>query len=119
ALCNAHHLRELTFLEEELHQAWAGRLKALLREMRMAVAQARTTGASRLPFSQRDAFRARYEALLGEGVAASPRSPPPSGALAGAPRRRGRRNQTPAPHRLDRRWTCEDGAPLLLHECAV
>src|SRR5262249_56357968 len=33
ALCNAHHLRELTFLEEELHQAWAGQLKALLREM--------------------------------------------------------------------------------------
>jgi hypothetical protein len=27
ALCNAHHLRELTLVEEELHQPWAGRLK--------------------------------------------------------------------------------------------
>ena len=30
ALCNIHHLRELTFLEEEYHQAWAKDLKALL-----------------------------------------------------------------------------------------
>jgi transposase len=32
ALCNAHHLHELTFLEEELQQAWAGQLNALLGE---------------------------------------------------------------------------------------
>src|SRR5260221_11000940 len=30
ALCNIHHLRELTFLEEEYHQAWAKDLKGLL-----------------------------------------------------------------------------------------
>jgi transposase len=31
ALCNAHHVRELTFAEEELRQGWAGQLKTLLR----------------------------------------------------------------------------------------
>jgi transposase len=47
ALCNAHHLRELTFVEEELHQMWAGGLKRLLCEMRSAVELARAAGTSR------------------------------------------------------------------------
>jgi transposase len=41
ALCNIHHLRELTFLEEQQHQSWATDLKALLLELKHAVEQAR------------------------------------------------------------------------------
>lgn len=117
ALCNAHHLRELTFVEEELHQPWAGQLKRLLREMRMAVEQARSAGATQLERAVRDDFIARYEALLGQGLAQNPQPPPPAGE-ARKPRR-GRRKQSPVRNLLDRLWMHEDEALLFLDDFAV
>ena len=113
ALCNAHHLRELTFVHEELQQAWAGQLKDLLRQMRSAVEQARSAGATALEPSVRDDFVARYEALLGEGLANNPQPPP-----AGTPRR-GRSKQSPARNLLDRLWTYEHEALRFLDDFAV
>jgi transposase len=113
ALCNAHHLRELTFVEEELQQAWAGQLKHLLREMRTAVEQARAAGAAQLQRALRDDFIARYEALLGQGLAQNP-LPPPSGKP-----RRGRRKQSPVRNLLDRLWTYEHEALLFLDDFSV
>jgi hypothetical protein len=113
ALCNAHHLRELTFVEEELKQAWAGRLKALLREMYATVEQARTAGATSLAQTTRDAFVARYEMLLGQGVMQNPQPPTPY------PRRRGRRKQSPVRNLLDRLWTYEQEALAFLDDFAV
>src|SRR5260221_7804831 len=56
ALCNAHHLRELTFVEAEVHQPWAGQLKALLREMHTTVEQARAAGVPQLERTVRERF---------------------------------------------------------------
>jgi transposase len=113
ALCNAHHLRELTFVEEELQQEWAGNLKTLLREMRTAVEQARSAGAAWLERGVRDDFIARYEALLGDGLAQNP-LPPPVG-----PPRRGRRKQSPVRNLLDRLWTYQHEALRFLDDFAV
>jgi transposase len=115
ALCNAHHLRELTFVEEELQQPWAGHLKALLREMHTAVEQARGAGAAHLPQTTRDAFVARYEALLGQGVTHNPLPKP----LTPPPRRRGRRKQSLVRNLLDRLWTYEHEALAFLEDFAV
>jgi transposase len=113
ALCNAHHMRELTFVEEELQQEWAGRLKQLLRQMRTAVEHARAAGATQLDRAVRDDFIARYEVLLGEGLEQNPQ-PPPLGQ-----RRRGRRKQSPVRNLLDRLWTYEHEALLFLDDFAV
>jgi transposase len=113
ALCNAHHLRELTFVEEELQQVWAGKLRALFCDMRAAVEHARLAGATRSRRVVPDDFVARYEALLGDGLAQNP-LPPPHGAP-----RRGRRKQSPERNFLDRLWTYEHEALRFLDDFAV
>ncbi len=75
ALCNAHHLRELTFVEEHLGQHWAKDLKEVLREIKQAVDDARGQGLTALPTEARQAFARRSDALLEEGMRANP--PPP------------------------------------------
>lgn len=98
ALCNAHHLRELTWVEEQDHQAWAGALATLLRQIKRTVAAARERGHLALPARTRARFRRRYARLLAAGLAANP---PPSPSAAGPPRR-GRRKQSKAKNLLDR-----------------
>jgi transposase len=95
ALCNIHHLRELTFLEEQEQQPWAQELNALLLEMKGAVEQARARREQQLPQAERRAFVAHYEDLLAAGRAASPPPERPPG-------QRGRVKQSPAGNLLER-----------------
>jgi len=95
-LCNAHHLRELTFLEEEEQLVWAGKLKRLLVEMKTAVERAVAAGQSALAASQRQSFVRRYGRLLRQGLAGeSQKEPPKSG-------KRGKKKQSKAKNLLDR-----------------
>ncbi len=96
APCNAHHLRELAWVEEQDGQAWAGEMAALLRRIKQTVDAARERGQATVPIRTRRRFRQRYARLLAEGLAANP--PPPD---AGPPRR-GRRKQSKAKNLLDR-----------------
>jgi transposase len=95
ALCNIHHLRELTFLEEQYQQAWAKELKDLLRAMQTAADQARAQGLRQLPTAQRAPLLARYHELLAAGLAANPPPVRPPG-------RRGRVAQSPTRNLLER-----------------
>jgi transposase len=95
ALCNIHHLRELTFLEEQYQQSWATDLKALLLGMKHGVEQAQARGDTALPDVERHALRARYHALVAAGLAAHP---PPQR----RPGQRGRLKQSPTRNLLER-----------------
>jgi len=97
ALCNAHHLRELAWVEEQDGQSWATGMAALLRAIKAAVDTARAAGSPRLPARARATFRHRYACVIVAGLAANP--PPPPDA---APPRRGRRTQSKAKNLLDR-----------------
>jgi transposase len=89
-LCNAHHLRELTYLFEEMSQVWAKRLIDWLTETCHEVHAAKGI----LSPERRDHILGLYADILGEGEAANPRAPP-SG-------RRGRSKQSKATNWLAR-----------------
>jgi transposase len=114
ALCNVHHLRELTFLEEQYQQAWAGEMKMLLREMKAVTQDMRRGGHVRLPAAERAAFVARYQALLASGLAANP---PP--ARTRAPGQRGRLAQSPARNLLERLLLQQDQALAFLDDLTI
>lgn len=114
ALCNVHHLRELTFVEEVERQAWAKDLKELLLGMRAAADQARAHGWTQVPDRQRTAFRRQYRALL---ACARRANPPPD-----TPRRpgqRGRQAQSPTRNLLARLTLHEDQVLAFLDDLTI
>lgn len=86
ALCNVHHLRELTFIAEQYHQAWAGEGKKLLQELHQAVATARAAGQDHLDPATVTRAHQRYRAVARAGLAANPPQPKAPGAP-GPPKR--------------------------------
>ncbi len=112
ALCNVHHLRELTFLAEEQQQVWADQMITLLLDIKAAVEQARAQGRTSLhPLEVQD-WKARYEALLDEGYQANPPESPPV-------IKKGRRKQSAARNLLDRLSKHQEAVLLFLDNFAV
>lgn len=64
ALCNAHHLRELTFIHEQYQQQWAADLRHWLCRIKASVENARQSGHNALPFDQMAYLQLRYDRLL-------------------------------------------------------
>jgi transposase len=68
-LCNAHHLRELTYVHEELGQAWAGDMISLLKH-----AHQKAQSGKLLDPQQIEHMRYVYEVILDQGDTANPRN---------------------------------------------
>jgi transposase len=89
-LCNAHHLRELTYVDEQLKQGWARKMIELL----VAASREVALAAQPLDRKRQAYYRRAYRAILTQGETLNPRQPP-SG-------RRGRTKQSKAANLLAR-----------------
>ncbi len=85
ALCNAHHLRKLTFVEEQLGQGWAKELKGLLGQIKQAVDESRRQGLLALSSEEKREFESRYDGILDAGLKMNP--PPEPTGKRGRPKR--------------------------------
>jgi len=94
ALCNAHHLRELTFIVQQYEQAWASDLIDLLLDIKNEVDL--TTDTMALPPERLEHYQQHYDDLLQQGFDANPPPPKPP------PKKRGRQKQAPPKNLLDR-----------------
>jgi len=99
ALCNAHHLRELTRAWEQDNQNWAKKLMDLLEEINRAVNGA----GGKLAISESKKYRQRYREILKE---AEKESPPPDEAT--RKEKRGRLKRTKARNLLERLQNFEE-----------
>jgi transposase len=95
SLCNAHHLRELNFVDERYQQAWASEMATLLLEIKTEVERA-DLSQDHLEAEKIAEFEQRYAGLITKGLEVNPPPPEPP------PKKRGRKKQSPPKNLLDR-----------------
>jgi len=98
ALCNAHLLRELTYVLENFQQVWAEAMFKLLIEIHQAVLDAKALGEAALSPKQLADFQNRYDQIVAEGLLVNPAPEPAQD----QPKKRGRVKQTLPKNLLDR-----------------
>jgi transposase len=110
SLCNAHHLRELTYLVEHEEQTWAQSLIELLLEAKQT-SEANSNNCVAAESSAAISISDRYDTLIEIGLAQNlpPPAPPPT------KKKRGRRKQSKAKNLLDRLRDFKENTLAFLH----
>lgn len=88
-LCNAHHLRELTFIKELYNQVWASEMIECLLQMKRKTEKAREANQGHLSRRQIGYFERLYQAIVEKGYKANPlqRDPPGGRSKRGRPKK--------------------------------
>lgn len=111
-LCNAHHLRELQYIWEQYGQGWAFQMSLLLTTIHHSVETLKTERKSALSNSDLDAFEARYQTILDQGLTDNPLPP-----LAKTrPKKRGRPKRSPSRNLLERLQTHQASVLGFMHD---
>ena len=92
ALCNAHHLRVLLFLQERYPQKWIEPLIALLLKIKKKVEMVQSDHQTALSERQKTIYFTQYDKLIQQGLRANP----PPKTTSRNPGQRGRLKQSPA-----------------------
>lgn len=110
--CNAHHLRELQFIQEQYQQAWAAEMAHLLLDIKAEV-EGTPAPAMSLPPERLAHYEAEYDKLIAIGLAANPPPDDPP------PKKRGRPKQSPPKNLLDRLQTHKAGGLAFMYDFRV
>lgn len=108
-LCNAHLLRELTFLYEQQNQLWAEKMFTLLLKMNDLV----STSENQLTSKQKEPFLRKYHVILDEGWNSNPLPDQP------LKRKRGRPAKTKSQNLLTRLGEYESSVLAFFHDNKV
>ena len=108
-LCNAHHIRELTFIYEQYGQRWAKQMIEFLLEVKEKRERSR---GNRFASKRIREFEERYRDIIAMGLAANP--PPPEG-----PKKRGRKKKSKALNLLDRLQQHEQATLAFMYDFSV
>ena len=92
ALCNAHHLRDLTYIHEQMEQPWAEEAIEVLLLIKEGVDAAKEAGQAALSGGTLRNHEFRWEKILAKGYAANPDPPPPKKKKRGRPAKGKARN---------------------------
>jgi transposase len=114
ALCNAHHLRDLTALVENEAQPWAALMIACLLAAKQLVDEAKDAGETELPADCLDQIHQLYAAIVAFGLAENPlpdMHPPPG--------KRGRRKKSTARNLVERFDTHRAAVLRFIHDFNV
>lgn len=113
ALCNAHHLRELTFVHEQYNEQWAKKMIELLLKIKGTVQQTKPH-ADCLDKKTVKKFESKYNRITKEGLNVN--SPSES---EGQPNKRGRKKQSKSKNLLDRLKTSRKEALAFMYNFQV
>jgi transposase len=112
-LCNAHHLRELIFIEEQHEQKWAKQMAELLRRIKIAVCKAQEAGAIALEPEPLQNFSAKYEQIISDAYVENPWEVPIG------PPRRGRKKKTKPLNLIERLDKQQEQVLLFMNDFSV